>query len=158
MPSALDALRSIPVEQVENDLKRVRAERARLAKEEDLLEQVLALHRAEGTPEQQEYVARVIRGDPNQPITGARTARGRRGQILQLMAEAMPDKDEWTPAEIIAALRERGSRARDEAIRVNLRRMLDADPPQLERPRHGVYKLPSNESSSQQALDGGSEE
>lgn len=153
--SVLEKLRNIPPDQIREELARVRAQRAQLAKDEALLEQVLALH---GDSEQKLYVGAVTAWpESNEEVAPSpRPEPGtRRAQIQQIMAES--DKPTWTPAEIIAALRERGTRARDEAIRVTLRRMLDRG--QLERPGYGSYKLPSNDAPAQQAMDaGGSEE
>jgi hypothetical protein len=159
MSSTLDTLKQIPVEQVQADLRRVRAERARLAKEQELLEQLLALHGAadESTNDLSKALSQATAavgsaiGD-KQVVAPAGT---RRAAIQQIMSE-QPER-EWSPAEIIKALKERGSDAKPEGVRVLIRRMVERG--QLERPGYGTYRLPSKDESRQTALDdGGSEE
>ena len=159
MSGTLETLKGIPVEEIKSDLRRVRAERSRLAREQELLEHLLALH---GEPDDTGGVLSNVRRALNQNMEavfkdGAAAAPSgtRRAAIQQIMSE-QPQRD-WSPAEIITALKERGSTAKPEGVRVLLRRMVERG--QLERPGYGIYRLPSQDSSAQAALDdGGSEE
>ena len=133
----LDLLRRVPPDKVRQDLQRVRREQARLAAEQELLERVLALH------EQQEGA----QGSPDGSVQFG--AGGRRARILEILARD-PDR-QWSPAEIISALKEEGPAGSEANIRVLLRRMVDRG--QLEHPAFGAYKLPATQTDAQGAVD-----
>jgi hypothetical protein len=136
LSETIDYLRQVPLEQLREELSRVRNEQQRLAASEELLLHVIALRESEESG-QPLTVRRLSLARDTRVTTSAATP----DQIKRLFADGGRDR-EWKPFEVAAALDANGTPARIENVRVALRRMTKRG--EIERGDKG-YRLASDQ-------------